>query len=389
MVIAVALLYRYADFVRLLGGTEFHLGWIVGVGMIGSLLMRLALGSCIDNYGTKMVWLGSTLLFAATCFAHLAVASHTGVAIYVLRILFCCALAGIAGASMTFVSKRGPTERMAELVGMLGTSGFLGIVVGTLLGDFLLGSVTVDRSQVELMFIAAGVLGLLSFPFAWLATRAEVRPKPSAGSSLLGVLRRHHPGAVLVVGVAMGLGLGLPGVFLRTYAAELDIPRIGLFFLVYAAAAIVTRVVTRRWPERFGTRPIDRVGGGRPGGRHGAVPAGPSRVAPGAAGGWFRLLPCDLVPGGDGGRQRHVSGPASRPGDRAGAGRLRLGSTGRRPDRRGRAAVQPARRAAPLSDHVSDDGRPAGPGWRLVRSGRPYKVVGTLRVRTRHGPSSP
>ena len=41
---AWSLLYRYADFVRLLGGTEFHLGWIVGVGMVGSIFMRLALG---------------------------------------------------------------------------------------------------------------------------------------------------------------------------------------------------------------------------------------------------------------------------------------------------------------------------------------------------------
>ena len=252
--IATALLYRYSDFLTLLGGNEFHLGWIVGVGMIGSLLMRLSLGSCIDNYGTKLVWLGSTLLFAAACFAHLAVVSHTGAAIYVLRVLFCVAVAGIVGASTTFVSKSGPTERMAELVGMLGTSGFLGIVGGTLLGDFLLGSVTVDRHQVEQMFIAAGVLGLLSYPFAWLATRGEVWAKPLGGSSLVSVLRRHHPGPVLVICVAMGLGLGLPCVFLRTYAADLDIPRIGLFFFVYCVAAIVTRLITRRWPERFGTR---------------------------------------------------------------------------------------------------------------------------------------
>jgi len=33
---AVAVLFRYADFVAFLGGTEFHLGWIVGVGMVGS-----------------------------------------------------------------------------------------------------------------------------------------------------------------------------------------------------------------------------------------------------------------------------------------------------------------------------------------------------------------
>ena len=37
---AVTLLYRYADFVVGLGGTEFDVGRIVGLGMIGSLMMR-------------------------------------------------------------------------------------------------------------------------------------------------------------------------------------------------------------------------------------------------------------------------------------------------------------------------------------------------------------
>ena len=58
----------------------------------------------------------------------------------------------------------------------------------------------------------------------------------------------------------MGVGLGLPGTFLRTYAAGLGISRIGLFFLVYAVAAIITRVLTRRWPERFGPRRIILLG---------------------------------------------------------------------------------------------------------------------------------
>ena len=196
------------------------------------------------------------------CFAHLAVASHTGVAIYLLRMLFCCAVAGIFGASMTFISTRGPSQRMGELVGMLGTAGFLGIVAGTLLGDYLLGSVKVDRGQVAWMFIAAGLLGVLSFPFAWLAAWTEVRPKTVGlpNRCWMSSWRRHRPGTVLVVGMAMGLGLGLPQTFLRTYAAQLQIPRIGSFFLVYCAAGLITRVITRRWPERFGTRRIILLG---------------------------------------------------------------------------------------------------------------------------------
>jgi MFS family permease len=260
LMVAVSLLFRYADFINLLGGTEFHLGWIVGVGMVGSLVTRIALGSCIDTYGSKVVWLGSTVLFVATCFAHLLVTSHTGVGIYALRVLYCCSIAGVYGASMTFVSGRGPTDRMAEMIGMLGTAGFLGTVAGTVLGDYMLNSVQADRDQIVTMFVAAGVLASLSYPFAWLATRTEVRPKPSPHASLIDVVRRHHPGAVLVVGAATGVGLGLPGVFLRPYAATLDIPRIGLFFMVYAVAAIITRVLTRHWPQRYGTRLIIVVG---------------------------------------------------------------------------------------------------------------------------------
>lgn len=78
--------------------------------------------------------------------------------------------------------------------------------------------------------------------------------------SLFTLLRRHNPGVVLAIGVAMGVGLGLPGTFLRTYAAELGIPRIGLFFLVYAIAAIITRVLTRRWSEHYGPRRIILLG---------------------------------------------------------------------------------------------------------------------------------
>ncbi len=261
---AVGLLFRYADFVTFLGGTEYHLGWIVGVGMVGSFTMRMALGSWIDRYGTRPLWIGSLLLFVATCLAHLAVHSHTGAAVYMLRIAYCCAIAGVNGASMTFMSMQGPQRRLAELVGMLGTAGFLGNVLGTALGDLLIGSATPDDAYITKMFILAALLGLVAIPFAWAATRSEKRERqnrpPQNSPSLPTLLRRHNPGIVLAIGVAMGMGLGLPTTFLRTYAAGLNITRIGLFFTVYAVAAIIARVLTRRWAERFSLRRIILLG---------------------------------------------------------------------------------------------------------------------------------
>jgi len=243
-----------------LGGTELQLGWIVGVGMVGSLFVRLFVGMRIDQHGTRVVWLFSLAVFILSCFAHLALATCHGPAIYVLRVIFCSSIAGIMGSSMTFISGRVPQVRMAEMLGMLGTSGFLGILLGTQLGDFLLGTETIERWQVERMFLVAGMLGCCSLPFAWLTTRGQLRPARRRYPSLIRLLRSYHPGTVLLMGVASGVALGLPATFLRTYAAELGILRIGLFFSVYALTAIATRVITRRLPERLGLEPVIIMG---------------------------------------------------------------------------------------------------------------------------------
>ena len=258
--IGVAVLIRYSDFVTLLGGTELHLGGIVGVGMVGSMAMRLAMGAGIDSYGPRRVWLGSVVLFIVMCLAHLTIASPTGLPIYLLRIGYCCALAGIYGASMTFVSSRAPMERIAEIVGMLGTAGFLGYMVGTQLGDALRNTGPLGRWQIDQMFLVAAMLGLCSMPVSWLAMRGYSHPAPAVHQPMFQLLRQYHPGILLLVVVAMGSALNLPFTFLPTYAAELGIPRIALFFTVYSIAAVLTRIATRRWPERLGLRTMIFLG---------------------------------------------------------------------------------------------------------------------------------
>jgi MFS family permease len=141
---------------------------------------------------------------------------------------------------------------MAELVGMLGTSGFLGMMIGAQLGDLLVGSQPLERWLVDRMFVVAGLLGVAAVPFAWMATRRCVAPASSGRTPGLEILRKYQPGFVLAVGVATGAALSLPQTFLRTYVADLDIPRISVFFTVVAMTAVTTRVVNRRLPDRVG-----------------------------------------------------------------------------------------------------------------------------------------
>jgi MFS family permease len=134
------------------------------------------------------------------------------------------------------------------------------MMVGTHLGDALAGSEPVERWVVDRMFIAAGLLGVAAMPFAWLSTRKSAAPAPHPRVSTTAILRAYQPGFVLAVGVVAGGAMSLPQTFLRTYAADLDIPRIGVFFTVVALTAVAARVLNRRLPDRFGLATMVFVG---------------------------------------------------------------------------------------------------------------------------------
>lgn len=260
LMVAVSLLYRYGDFVKELGGNELNLGWIIAVGMIGSLAMRLGQGIGIDAYGPRQIWLWSSALFISTCLGHLLVTDVKGPLVYVLRIFYQSSLAGFFGASITYISGRAPVARIAEVVGTLGTSGFIGMVFGTWLGDALLIYAEIDRTHVDRMFVAAALLGSASFVMSWLATRGHLPPVRRKRLPMFRVLKRYHPGGVLWIAIATGFGISLPGVFLSRYAASLEIADIGPFFTIYCPTAFIARVSMRSVPERFGIRPMIAVG---------------------------------------------------------------------------------------------------------------------------------
>jgi len=89
----------------------------------------------LDRYGPRTVWVISLVVLAVTCFAHWKVADCQGPPIYVLRIMFTTALAGALGAWTTLIVTRFPGPRMPEILSLLGTAGFIGMMVGAHLGD--------------------------------------------------------------------------------------------------------------------------------------------------------------------------------------------------------------------------------------------------------------
>jgi MFS family permease len=252
--VANAMLVRYADFVDVLGGEERQLGLIVGVGMLGSIAMRLVQGLGIDRYGAGRIWQLSAALYVASLMAHLALSTAYGPGIFIVRAVMQTSLAGIFGSSITFVSLRVSPQRIAEMVGTLGTSGFLGMLIGPQLSDWICGG-TGGEGRVQLMFVTAAGIAALATLATWLATVGDPPPNVRRRPSVWRMVRRYTPLTVALVAAGMGAGFAIPMTFLRPFAAELGVNRIGLFFGVYAATAFAARLATRQLFERHGNRP--------------------------------------------------------------------------------------------------------------------------------------
>ena len=254
------LLYRYADLVNFLGGSELELGWIVGIGMVGSLVVRLFMGSAIDQYGTGLVWITALVVSAVCCLIHPFLTSCHGPTIYLLRIVFSAAMSGVYGALTTWATLNAPPKRVAEMVGMLGTSGFVAFIAGTYLGDYLMDVETVARVDIaRLFFVAAGFL-LVAAVLVWAANRVNLRPKTQPRMPLWNVIRCHNPGVFLFAALMTGIGLGLPTSFLRTFCDSIGIRQMAQFFTAYACTALTVRLCARRLPEKIGLTPMVIMG---------------------------------------------------------------------------------------------------------------------------------
>lgn len=260
--ISIGLLYRYSDFIHLAGGQEFELGLITGLATIGAILMRVVQGVAIDQIGPQKIWLLSLILQFIALGWHTTITSVNGMDVYLARGILAMGIAGSFGAWLSFVSLQAPAHRVAEVIGVVGASGFVGMAIGPAIGDWIFASGDVTRDNVVLMFQFAAAMIFFAFVSTLIAISLgkSVRHGTGVGKQLknpVSLVRRQNPGFILVIGMLMGMTITFPGIFLRPLAASLQIDGIKIFFLVYNITAFVSRLIFRRAPELLGlTRTI-------------------------------------------------------------------------------------------------------------------------------------
>tara|TARA_R110002049_G_scaffold285698_1_gene466751 strand:+ start:161825 stop:163090 length:1266 start_codon:yes stop_codon:yes gene_type:complete len=265
-VIANTLMAHYSRWVEFLGGSLQQIGWVMGIGSMMGLLLRPTMAQWINRIGARSMWALGYMVFAISAFANLVLVD-VGILIYLLRSLLFLGAAIVFSSSLTYISQTAPADRRTEAIGILGVGGFLGMLVGPLLGDLLLGPGARDRAGFSMLFVSAAIANLVAFSLLLFLPR-PVRNGPKRSVALRDFVAtsiQHWPGMILLIDFAFGVCMTVPFIFLAAFidGSPLRIEGvsvIGLFFWCYAGVAIAVRLGFRRLPDRVGPKRVLIVG---------------------------------------------------------------------------------------------------------------------------------
>jgi MFS family permease len=251
LVLANALTFRFAELVQYLGGNERNTGDIVALGLAVSVLVRLSVSHVIDDFGTRRMWILATCLFLAGGILFLRCTELSWL-LYVARIAYFVGLTGMFACSVTHIQNQVPPHRRTEVIGNLGSSGFVGMILGSNLGDWILKATPEGRFQFQVLFGGTTLIGLFYLCVILVMTHGQRAERRTRSRPAYRQLFHHWPGMVVLVAVIMGLGIVVTTVFLTRFATERNIEGIGVFFTGYALSAFGFRILAARWSRQIG-----------------------------------------------------------------------------------------------------------------------------------------
>lgn len=252
LITANALTFRFANLVVKLGGDEKTAGLIVALALTIAVILRFIASHWVDLHGTVRVWPIMSCLYVIGCITSL-IPVEIGPAIYASRIAYIVGIQGMFVCSMTHIQQHVPSHRRTEIIGNLGSSGFVGMILGANLGDFVHKN-TAPEQEFFWSFGLAACLGFLYLAIIVTLTRTsgQSAARPQHSDSSLRLLFRHWPGSVVLTAMVMGVGIVVTQVFLARFANEQKIQNLGIFYSGYAVSAFLFRLSISNWSNTIG-----------------------------------------------------------------------------------------------------------------------------------------
>jgi MFS family permease len=249
---AVSLFFLLPVFLQKFGPRQSQIGLIMGIFSIVAIAVRPLFGRAIDVRGGKPIALaGLAVLIVGVPFFHLV--RDAGWLPLLLRAVMGVGWGLSMSATISLCSDQGPSDKLARSMGIIGVAG----LVANALGPWVAEEINARWGfgwvfNASLVFLAAGFLLVL-------ATRGVVKPEEARSSggfrALAGV-----PVMIILVIAAMpvfhGSVRGAVIYFIAVFAKSIGLEKVGLFFLVFSLAAILTRFRLGDLSDRFGRKTV-------------------------------------------------------------------------------------------------------------------------------------
>lgn len=232
------------------GGTEVEIGLVMGLYNAVGIVCQPLIGPWIDAVGRRPFMLsGVGLLFVSALLASL----EPGLPVLALvRTLQGVAFSAFFVASFSYVVDLVPSARRGWALGIYGVSGLLATSIAPLYGEWI-----IRRVGFRPLFVLSAALAAVAGGLVWPlheTSRAEV---PAVRASLWErggfdeVFHKH-----MAVTLFFGLGAGTIFVFLPTFADNLGVRTLALFYTAYAFAAMAVRVFGGSLIDTHGRRAV-------------------------------------------------------------------------------------------------------------------------------------
>jgi MFS family permease len=228
-----------------LGRGSLGVGIAVGAASITAVLAGPPVGRLADRRGRRlMIVVGAVVM--VVCYVALALEPPLSLVV-LIRLIAGAGEAAFAIAVLTVAADLAPAERRGEAMSLVTTASYLGLTVGPVAADFILGG-----SRFALAWLVAAALVILGGTVV--IPLGETRPESAAQEAPGGWL---PPRTALLPGLLVLLALlGFGGfvAFAAIYARDLGFERPGLIFALFGGIIVLVRTFGRKLPDRLGGR---------------------------------------------------------------------------------------------------------------------------------------
>jgi len=231
-------------FVEELGGNDQLIGAVVGIFTFSALLLRPFAGHTLETKGRGFVYLIGLAIFVLSVgtFGFL-----TSIAfLFIVRVVQGVGWGFSTTASGTIATDLIPASRRGEGMGYFGLSGNLALAFGPSLGLVLIGLISF-----KLFFVICAGFGVVALLLSSKIRYKKVETKQERATFKRGIYEKSalRPSMLMLFLTATFGGIAA---FLPLYTAEKHIAGIQLYFLLYAAALMVTRTFAGQLYDRKG-----------------------------------------------------------------------------------------------------------------------------------------